>query len=146
MRRAGTRAREELILSRRTHLDQLAHKLEEARVRRVVEPMLSGGEVRHQVRDLEYRHRPPPHLRRPRRHGPTRRDHARSPDARTGLAATVLTHEGGDFNDDLAALGPDGLAARLAPLLGPGVVASRAFHEMGARRRLRGVARQRIPI
>ena len=47
-------AREELILSRRTHLDQLAHKLEEERVRRVVEPLLSGGEARHQVRDLEY--------------------------------------------------------------------------------------------
>ena len=47
-------AREELILSRRTHLDQLAHKLEEARVRRVVEPILSGGEARHQVQDLEY--------------------------------------------------------------------------------------------
>ena len=47
-------AREELILSRRTHLDQLAHKLEEARVRRVVEPILSGGEAQHQVRDLEY--------------------------------------------------------------------------------------------
>ena len=47
-------AREELIVSRRTHLDQLAHKLEEARVRRVVEPMLSGGEVRHHARDLEY--------------------------------------------------------------------------------------------
>ena len=47
-------AREELILSRRTHLDQLAHKLEEARVRRVVEPLLSGGEVRHHARDLEY--------------------------------------------------------------------------------------------
>ena len=47
-------AREELILSRRTHLDQLAHKLEEARVRRVVEPILSGGEVRHHARDLEY--------------------------------------------------------------------------------------------
>ena len=47
-------AREELILSRRTHLDQLAHKLEEARVRRVVEPLLSGGEVRHDGRDLEY--------------------------------------------------------------------------------------------
>ena len=47
-------AREELILSRRTHLDQLAHKLEEERVRRVVEPMLSGGEVRHHARDLEY--------------------------------------------------------------------------------------------
>ena len=47
-------AREELILSRRTHLDQLAHKLEEERVRRVIEPILSGGEARHQVRDLEY--------------------------------------------------------------------------------------------
>ena len=47
-------AREELIVSRRTHLDQLAHKLEEERVRRVVEPILSGGEARHQVRDLEY--------------------------------------------------------------------------------------------
>ena len=47
-------AREELILSRRTHLDQLAHKLEEERVRRVVEPILSGGEVQHQARDLEY--------------------------------------------------------------------------------------------
>ena len=47
-------AREELILARRTHLDQLAHKLEEERVQRVVEPMLSGGEARHQVRDLEY--------------------------------------------------------------------------------------------
>ena len=47
-------AREELILSRRTHLDQLAHKLEEERVRRVVEPILSGGEPRHHARDLEY--------------------------------------------------------------------------------------------
>ena len=47
-------AREELILSRRTHLDQLAHKLEEERVRRVVEPILSGREVRHDGRDLEY--------------------------------------------------------------------------------------------
>ena len=47
-------AREELILSRCTHLDQLAHKLEEARVRRVVEPILSGGEARHEIRDLEY--------------------------------------------------------------------------------------------
>ena len=47
-------AREELILSGRTHLDQLAHKLEEARVRRVVEPLLSGGEAQHHARDLEY--------------------------------------------------------------------------------------------
>ena len=47
-------AREELILSRRTHLDQLAHKLEEERVRRVVQPILAGGEVEHDLRDLEY--------------------------------------------------------------------------------------------
>ena len=47
-------AREELILSRRTHLDQLAHKLEEERVRRVVEPILAGGDVEHSLRDLEY--------------------------------------------------------------------------------------------
>ncbi len=47
-------AREDLILSRRTHLDQLAHKLEEERVRRVIEPILSGGEARHEARDLEY--------------------------------------------------------------------------------------------
>ena len=37
-----------------------------------------------------------------------------------GIAATVPTPEGGDFNDDLAALGPPALSARLAPLLGPG--------------------------
>ena len=47
-------AREELILARRVHLDQLAHKLAEERVRRVVEPILSGGEARHHARDLEY--------------------------------------------------------------------------------------------
>ena len=48
-------AREELILSRRTHLDQLVHKLEEEeRVRRVVEPILSGGQARHHAHDLEY--------------------------------------------------------------------------------------------
>ena len=37
-----------------------------------------------------------------------------------GLAATVLSPEHGDFNDDLAALGPPTLAAQLGPLLGPG--------------------------
>ena len=36
-------AREELILSRQTHLHQLADKLGEERVRRVVEPVLSGN-------------------------------------------------------------------------------------------------------
>ena len=48
-------ARERLILSRRTHLDQLAHKLEEERVQRVVEPILSGGdEPRYHLHDLDY--------------------------------------------------------------------------------------------
>ena len=36
-------AREQLILRRETHLDQLTDKLQEERVRRVVEPLLSGG-------------------------------------------------------------------------------------------------------
>ena len=35
--------REQLILSRETHLDQLTDKLQEERVRRVVEPLLSGN-------------------------------------------------------------------------------------------------------
>ena len=37
-----------------------------------------------------------------------------------GIAAVVLVPAHGDFNDDLAALGPRALAARLAPLLGHG--------------------------
>ena len=48
-------AQEHLILSRVTHLDQLADKLREERVRRVVEPLLSGGDGRAFTdRDLEY--------------------------------------------------------------------------------------------
>ena len=48
-------AREQLIGRRETHLDQLADKLQEDRVRRVVEPLLSGGEERtFSARDLEY--------------------------------------------------------------------------------------------
>ncbi|MDE2740135.1 MAG: AAA-like domain-containing protein [Gemmatimonadota bacterium] len=48
-------AQEQLIRRRETHLDQLADKLKEERVRRVVEPLLSGGEQRHFAdRDLEY--------------------------------------------------------------------------------------------
>ena len=48
-------AQERLILRRETHLDQLADKLREDRVRRVVEPLLSGAEVRTFTdRDLEY--------------------------------------------------------------------------------------------
>ena len=65
-------AREELILSRRTHLDQLAHKLEEERVRRVVVPLLAGGEAAHNAHDLDYARDlgllaadPPPRLANP---------------------------------------------------------------------------------
>ena len=48
-------AQEQLILRRETHLDQLADKLKEERVRRVVEPLLSGAEERYFTdRDLEY--------------------------------------------------------------------------------------------
>jgi len=37
-------AKEAMIVERVTHLDQLAHKLQEPRVRRVIEPMLAGAE------------------------------------------------------------------------------------------------------
>ncbi len=47
-------AREALILRRDTHLDQLGDKLREERVRRVIEPLLSGGEGRASERDFEY--------------------------------------------------------------------------------------------
>ena len=48
-------AKEQLILRRETHLEQLTDKLKEERVRRIVEPLLSGGEERHFTdRDLEY--------------------------------------------------------------------------------------------
>ena len=52
---AVTEARERLIVRRETHLDQLADKLQEDRVRRVIEPLLSGGDEREfSARDLEY--------------------------------------------------------------------------------------------
>ncbi len=48
-------AQEQIILRRETHLDQLADKLKEDRVRRVVEPLLSGGPERAFTdRDIEY--------------------------------------------------------------------------------------------
>ena len=48
-------AREALIVRRVTHLDQLADKLREDRVRRVIEPMLSGAdEHAFSNRDVEY--------------------------------------------------------------------------------------------
>ena len=47
-------AREELILRRETHLDQLADKLREPRVRRVIEPLLAGADAEYSHRDFEY--------------------------------------------------------------------------------------------
>lgn len=49
-------ARERLILRRDTHLDQLVHKLEEPRVQRVIEPLLTGTPSEDLVRpdDLQY--------------------------------------------------------------------------------------------
>ena len=52
---AVRQAKERIILHRETHLDQLADKLQEERVRRVVEPLLSGGDERaFSTRDLDY--------------------------------------------------------------------------------------------
>ena len=47
-------AREALILRRETHLDQLADKLREPCVQRVIEPLLSGGDGSYSGRDFEY--------------------------------------------------------------------------------------------
>ncbi len=47
-------AREALILRRDTHIDQLADKLREPRVRRVIEPLLGGGDAEYSDRDREY--------------------------------------------------------------------------------------------
>ena len=49
-------AKERLILRRDTHLDQLTDKLQEARVRRVIEPMLSGNlsSSNHRPDDVQY--------------------------------------------------------------------------------------------
>ncbi len=47
-------AREALIQRRDTHLDQLADKLREERVRRVIEPLLSGGEGEYGDADRDY--------------------------------------------------------------------------------------------
>jgi len=48
-------AQERLILRRDTHIDDLANKLREERVRRVIEPILAGGdEIRGSEEDLAY--------------------------------------------------------------------------------------------
>ena len=48
-------ARERLILRRETHLDQLADKLSQERVRRVIEPLLSSGDrLKSSARDIAY--------------------------------------------------------------------------------------------
>ncbi len=49
-------AKENLILRRETHLDQLSDKLQEDRVRRVIEPLLSGSlsMEKIQIDDIEY--------------------------------------------------------------------------------------------
>ena len=44
-------AREQLILQRVTHLDQLTHKLQEERVQRVIEPLLTGASAMDSVAD-----------------------------------------------------------------------------------------------
>jgi hypothetical protein len=49
-------AKERLILRRDTHLDQLVDKLQEERVKRVIQPMLSGadGSSNHRPDDVQY--------------------------------------------------------------------------------------------
>ncbi len=51
-----TEAKEQLILRRETHLDQLIDKLQEQRVQRVIKPMLQGIDFENNIRpdDVEY--------------------------------------------------------------------------------------------
>ncbi|WP_423224030.1 ATP-binding protein [Candidatus Amarolinea aalborgensis] len=49
-------AKENLILRRETHLDQLTDKLKESRVRRVIEPMLQGYELERAVSEDDLRY------------------------------------------------------------------------------------------
>ncbi len=50
------KAKNNIILRRETHLDQLVHKLEDKRVRDVIKPMLQGGNLDDSVRqdDIQY--------------------------------------------------------------------------------------------
>jgi hypothetical protein len=47
-------AKERLILSRQTHLDQLADKLEEERVKKVILPLITGDDIEHSKDDADY--------------------------------------------------------------------------------------------
>jgi len=49
-------AKERLVISRAVHIDQLVHKLEEPRIRRVIEPLLSGEDELESVEgdDVQY--------------------------------------------------------------------------------------------
>ena len=47
-------AKEALVVSRRTQLDQLARELQDEQVQRVLEPIRSGGQALHTVQDLAY--------------------------------------------------------------------------------------------
>ena len=51
-----TQAKENLILRRETHLDQLSDKLEEERVRRVIGPILAGSQEAEKIPedDVDY--------------------------------------------------------------------------------------------
>ena len=79
------------------------------------------GRAAHLARPVEAHQdparRPPPHRRSTATPRARRALRPNTPPARAlagkGIAATVLSPKGGDFNDDLAALGPQALAARL---------------------------------
>ena len=126
-------AREHLVQSRQVHLDQLADKLQEERVRRVVEPLLSGGGERASTaRDIEY----------VRDLGLIARDDTfahRQPRLRGGGAA------GADLGDPAVAARRDGLVRRCGRWPGRGqaarcvpVVLPRALRALAGPVRLRG--------
>jgi hypothetical protein len=49
-------AKEAIILERRTHIDSLIHRLRDPRVRRILDPMLAGGELEGDILDDDLAH------------------------------------------------------------------------------------------
>ena len=104
-------AREALILRRDTHIDQLADKLREPRVRRVIEPLLSGGDGEHSdadvlyVRDLGLVARDPPLRIANPVYGEV------LPRVLTSVLQDEMTHRTAWYVDDGGGLGVDSLLA-----------------------------------
>ena len=122
-------AQERLILRRDTHIDELAHKLREERVRRVVEPILTGAdEQAWSTEDRRLRLRPGAGGARRRRHAAHRQPDLR----RGGAAASELRGAGGAAATGGVVRGRGRRAGRRGAARGVPGVLPRALRALGA--------------